>query len=493
MTQSRKGLHTQFTLAKRSQFYIFGDQSWPVESLADTLPTESAVTAWIDGKGWISNPPVTSLIPSTIKSRQLPVTRALNAAQNLPEHFGDEEDETVAIVGFEDQDVSRKVVEYLRTRGKGMKILEVGSRAKRAASLLHPQRSVAWQDIISGSVERQIHLLSFQKRVQKLRACLKDADEVAILLQDDPDPDGLASALALRKILNRNSQTAPIVSFGKITRPENVAMSRLLGIDVVTVNSEKLAGFEKIVLVDCQPSFFKGRKIPADVVLDHHPRVAYSDVSTKPLQFEEIREELGALSSLMLQYLLAAGCEISQRLATALIYGIKSDTLLLNREVSEFDLAAFVDLYPLMNGNLLRRIERPELPLGYLECLRSGLKNMQVREGLVVLPLGNVDREEWIAQAADFALQVEGSQWAMGCGVVDGRVVISGRNCGYVQHCGDVFKELFDKMGCAGGHRTMAKGIISVSNWRKHYKTTSASAMATTLWELIFEAAPRGA
>jgi nanoRNase/pAp phosphatase (c-di-AMP/oligoRNAs hydrolase) len=311
---------------------------------------------------------------------------------------------------------------------------------------------------------------------------------VAILLQDDPDPDGLAAALALRKVIGRKSQTAPIISFGTITRPENVAMAKLLDIEVKQITEAELQNFERVVMLDCQPSFFKGRKVRADAIIDHHPRSPWPE-DIKPA-FVEMREDLGSVSTLMSFYLRAASEHISGRLATALLYGIKSDTLMLNREVSDFDLSAFVYLYPLTNGNTLRRIERPELPLSYLESLRKGLKAMCVGSGVTVLPLPSVDREEWIPQAADFALQVEGSYWAMGCGVFDSKVIISGRNCGYVQHCGDLFKKLFNELGCAGGHRTMAKAIIAKKDWETAFGKTSTNAaqLATKIHEIVSQA-----
>lgn len=333
--------------------------------------------------------------------------------------------------------------------------------------------------------------MALEQRLRDLRGCLRDAETVAILLQDDPDPDGLASALALRKLLGRNAQTAPIVSFGTVHRPENEAMCRLLEIDVKKVSEESLHRFDKLVCVDCQPSFFKGRRIVPDVILDHHPRVAEGakNAESRPL-FEDIREDLGALSTLMLQYLQAAKCEISRRLATALLYGIKTDTLHLNRETSSADLEAFVYLYPRANGNWLRKIERPELPLSYLERLRSGLKFLRSENGVVILPIGEIEHDEWVAQAADFALQVEGSEWAFGCGLQDDRLLVSGRNCGYVQHCGDLFKDLFDALGCAGGHRTMAKAIIPKSAWTKRFgsKALTQTGLAKTLLGLIEKA-----
>jgi nanoRNase/pAp phosphatase (c-di-AMP/oligoRNAs hydrolase) len=456
-------------VAKSSRVLIFGDPSWPAESLGKFFSddNEQPVSVWVDGRGWVLNKSAVG------RTKFVSTDTALSAAESL--RFDDLEasQEPVAIIGFADSEISQQVVDALRSKRSNIKILQVGSKGTRSA-LSQTKRSVAWKDLLSAGLDQELQLLSLQDRVRDLRSFLKDAEEVAILLQDDPDPDGLAGALALRKVLGRNSQTAPIVSFGKITRPENVSMAKLLDIEVRQVVEADFDSFDKVVMLDCQPSFFRGRKVRADVVIDHHPAVPFPESCTPG--FTEMREDLGSISTLMTGYLRAASITPSERLATALLYGIKSDTLMLNREVSELDLSAFVYLYPLTNGNTLRRIERPELPLAYLSSLGRALKTLSSVGGVTVLALPNVEREEWIPQAADFALQVEHSHWAVGCGVFEGKVVLSGRNCGYVQHCGDLFKKLFNQMGCAGGHRTMAKAIISQKEWTRSFGKGSASA-----------------
>jgi len=458
-------------VAKPSRVMIFGDHSWPAESLGKFFSDESdqPVSVWIDGRGWVRN-------KSLVAKNKSQAESALEAAENLkakPENTVNSAEE-VAIIGFEDQELAQKVVDALKAKRSDIKILQVGSRGSRTA-LNQTKRSISWKDLISTGVDQEMQLLNLQDQVRDLRSFAKEAERVAILLQEDPDPDGLAAALALRKVLGRKSQTAPIVSFGVITRPENVAMANLLGIEVKQVVPEDLDTYDKVVLLDCQPSFFKGKKFKVDAIIDHHPASPIPEHTSKDA-FIQMREDLGSISTLLTMYLRAADISISQRLATALLYGIKSDTLLLNREVSDMDLAAFVHLYPVANGNTLRRIERPELPKGYLESMRKGLKYLESANEVTVLPLVKVDREEWIPQAADFALQVEGSLWAMGVGVFDSKVIISGRNCGYVSHCGELFKKLFDEMGCAGGHKTMAKAIIPKAIWEKYFGIGSSSA-----------------
>jgi nanoRNase/pAp phosphatase (c-di-AMP/oligoRNAs hydrolase) len=57
-----------------------------------------------------------------------------------------------------------------------------------------------------------------------------EGDRIAILLQGDPDPDAMSSAIALRALLGHNKLTTPIFAFTPVTRPENRTTIRLLGI-----------------------------------------------------------------------------------------------------------------------------------------------------------------------------------------------------------------------------------------------------------------------
>ncbi len=69
-------------------------------------------------------------------------------------------------------------------------------------------------------------------KVDRIRAHFEGAERILILMQDDPDPDAIASALALRILLGRQRTSAPLCTFGTITRPENLAMCKILDIEV---------------------------------------------------------------------------------------------------------------------------------------------------------------------------------------------------------------------------------------------------------------------
>jgi nanoRNase/pAp phosphatase (c-di-AMP/oligoRNAs hydrolase) len=148
-------------------------------------------------------------------------------------------------------------------------------------------------------------------------------------------------------------------------------------------------------------------------------------------------------------------------------------------------LQAFTYLYPLANYNLLRRIERPELPLSFARNLARAMQRLTVRDELAVLHLGPVDRDDLIVQMADFCLQFEGVEWVAVSGKLDGKLVIAVRNHGTGRSAGEVVRKLYGDIGSAGGHRNMAKAVIPLAAWRKREGSTTERAVETRLRELF--------
>ena len=92
-------------------------------------------------------------------------------------------------------------------------------------------------------------------------------------------------------------------------------------------------------MVDSQPHHhpaFQG--IDWSLVIDHHPILPEHPV-TAP--FVDIRPDYGATSSILTGYLLNLGIRPGKLLATALVYGIKADTLSFERHFIEADVKAF--------------------------------------------------------------------------------------------------------------------------------------------------------
>jgi nanoRNase/pAp phosphatase (c-di-AMP/oligoRNAs hydrolase) len=390
-----------------------------------------------------------------------------------------------AILFIRDGDLQDRVCRLLRSLDKMVSIVSLtsdnnGNHKESADPLLrHLQLSDIFQEFCASQLLDTLNI----KKVERIRSLFASGKKIHILLQHDPDPDAIGSALALRELLGRNRATTPIVTFGSITRPENLAMVRLLDIQVEQISYEDLhKDGARLALVDVQPPYFEKPLGRVDLVVDHHPkRIAFK------ARFADLRSNYGATSTIFTEYLRAAGMEPSQRLATALVYGIKTDTLFLERGSNLADLSAFNFLYPLANKAMISRIERPALPREDLEAMGRALSRLQIENGVAVIHLGEINREDVIPQLAEFCLQIEGVDWSVVSGLVKDRVVISVRNVGYVKSAGEIMKKLYDDIGSAGGHRAMAKAVVPLDRFKERFGEVSERVIRDAMVPMIVD------
>lgn len=319
-------------------------------------------------------------------------------------------------------------------------------------------------ELFGGPLITQVGRSLTRARVQQYQRYFQDADRVLILLHNDPDPDAMASGLALRNILRRTKATAILGTLQGVTRPENLRMANLLDIQVESVPPAALGEFERVAMVDVQPHYFGDLLNRVDLVIDHHPpTTGYTAV------FKDIRPEYGSTSTIITEHLRSVDVSISERTATALLYAIKSDTLFFNRQANRVDLEAFSFLYPLADATLVRKMEGAEITLERLQCVIKAKEASRIEDQVVSTFLGETPREDLIAYVADFFLQLEDIKWTIVGGVVNGMMVLSVRNIGYSRNAGEFVRRWFLDIGSAGGHRSMAKAVVPMKAFRAKF------------------------
>jgi nanoRNase/pAp phosphatase (c-di-AMP/oligoRNAs hydrolase) len=316
-------------------------------------------------------------------------------------------------------------------------------------------------------------------RVQQYQRYFNDAGRVLILLHNDPDPDALASGLALRNLLRRTKTTAIIGALQGVTRPENLRMANMLDIQVEQITPESFASFDRIATVDVQPHYFGGLLDSAHLVIDHHPEhPGYSAV------FKDIRADYGSTSTILTEHLRAVDVNISERTATAMLYAIKSDTLFFARHTNRVDLEAFTFLYPLADAALIRKMEGAEITLERLEYVTRASTGGILRDQVFTAFIGEAPREDFIPYTADFFLQLEDVKWTIIAGFVGPTLIVSVRNLGYSRNAGEFVKRWFADIGSAGGHRAMAKAVVPLDRFRGKFGALDGEALTARLADM---------
>ena len=302
--------------------------------------------------------------------------------------------------------------------------------------------------------------LSASEKLRRFYEVFSSDDQVLVMI--NADPDAIASAMAVKRLLWRKVAGVSISNINVIKRPDNLAMVRILGVKLIHVDQVKPEQFTRFVIVDSQPGhneLFSGFKF--DAVIDHHP-----DTQPEAL-FADIRPAYGATASIMTEYLRAAKIKPSIKLATGLFYAIKTDTSNFEGKTLTEDLKAFQFLFQRVNIHMARKIEQSEITLDFLKYFKIALEDMKRRKGKIFVHLGNISNPDVCVVIADFFMRVSSIRWSIVSGICTNKLVIVFRNDGIRKNAGKVASESFGQIGSAGGHKNMARAEIALPDIKK--------------------------
>ena len=339
---------------------------------------------------------------------------------------------------------------------------EADHETVRVADLLH--------DGLLSRLDRLEHQDSARAVAVALKRLPKDA-EVAIFCHDNPDPDALASAMALRQLIEQDGRSATIWYGGRIEHQSNVAMVRLLKANVRRLSRpDEVEGVLRrangFIMVDMHRvgsnNMLPQGAIPL-IVIDHHPPTGL----LPPADVLVLRSEFGATSSLVAHLLMDLTTDPTTEVATGLVYGIRSDTLYFTRGFSTADLRALSWLDTYADPELLRLIENPPRSPETLEMFAEALGEMHQEAWLLLCGVRGLPNRDALPQIADFLLETEGVDAVIVFGPRDGRVHLSARSRRDGLHLGWRLSALFPP-GMAGGHRTVAGGQVTYAELLGH-------------------------
>jgi nanoRNase/pAp phosphatase (c-di-AMP/oligoRNAs hydrolase) len=315
------------------------------------------------------------------------------------------------------------------------------------------------RDVIRLDLDEELQRLEAERRVHRLREFVAGQGVVPVLVHPDPDPDAISSALALRTILRCDAEALPIVTLRGITRPENRRMVELLRARVTEISREEARSFGRLITIDSQPRMLGDDVDIALAVIDHHPVESGYEAD-----YFDVRPEYGATATMMTEYLRAdSRVRLGTPLATALLYGIKTDTDGLMRGVSPADVEAYAFLQKHADMLLLRRFERPSYPADAAQAYGRAIAEMAQENDLGVAHAGELDADRLhvLADLADFCLGIEGITWAAAVAALDEQLVITIRHLGREPGAGALARAIAEELdGSGGGHATMGRVML---------------------------------
>jgi nanoRNase/pAp phosphatase (c-di-AMP/oligoRNAs hydrolase) len=306
-------------------------------------------------------------------------------------------------------------------------------------------------------------LRSSVRQVHQLLEAVQGCSRALILTHNNPDPDAVAGAFCLSRLLQeRASLKSRIIYGGGIGRPANRYMVAALKIPMLQADTVKFRKDDAVILVDTQPSFANNclpEGQPVTAVIDHHEG---EDCPGVPLA--DVRTDYGTVTAILTEYLVSAGVPISRRMATAICFGIKTETQDLGRESTEADIAAYLEAFPDSDQPLLGRLSHASFGLDFLAQLRRAIQSARMAQNIAVCHMGHVEPTDVVSQIADFIVSIDVIDWVMCTGVNNGSLVLSVRTTDPKGSAGELLRRVVGEKSRAGGHDMVAGGALPLED-----------------------------
>ncbi len=307
-------------------------------------------------------------------------------------------------------------------------------------------------EVIAESALGAVETRELEHRAERLTVAITDTeDTVAIVTHTNPSPDSIASGMALKTIANTLGADADIIHFSDIAHRENRALANLLEVDLVGLDDPaELAAYETIVLVDHSPGDSMIEH-DIDVYIDHFEAKEAFEVG-----FRDVRTDVSATSTILTKYIQEFDISPTEVLATALLHGIRDETLDFKRDTTPADLTAAAYLHPFADHDILEQVESPSMSPETLDVLAEAIQKREVRGSHLVSNAGFVRERDALGQAAQHLLDLEGITTTAVFGIAEDTIHLAARSKDIRINIGNVLEKAFDDSGEVAGHSTQA-------------------------------------
>ncbi|MCD8492981.1 MAG: DHH family phosphoesterase [Geovibrio sp.] len=300
--------------------------------------------------------------------------------------------------------------------------------------------------------------------IEKILLDVKPFRKVLILTHNNPDPDTIAAAAGMKMILsNKLKKRCTIAYHGIIGRAENRELIKTCKIDMHLSTKLNFARYDYLIVADTQPNagnVYIPKNVMPNVVIDHHTFRA----QTKSTEIYDVRPGTGSTSTIIAEYMKALHLEPDANIATALYYGMKTDTFGSGRSITQHDMDMMAYIFPHISTQKLQKIENPELPRYYFKTMKKAIEQAEIIDNLVFCDLGDVRNPDLIAETSDFVLRMRDVKWTFVIGRIDSQCYFSLRCKSSKQLVGRIASRIVKGIGTGGGHMKSAGGQINLEN-----------------------------
>ena len=367
------------------------------------------------------------------------------------------EDRDVVLIMSSDVEANKEAVRNLRDRGEDQFIVVRASDPVSVDELTELGVDVVINPsaVIADSALRALETGELEYKASKLADVIDSGENMAILAHRSPDPDSIASAVALQAIARARDNEADIVYEGEIGHQENRAFVNLLGIDLLARDEVSLAEYDLVALVDYAKATDSDIDVPVDIFIDHfEPETDYDAT------FVDVRPNVSSTSTILTKYIQEFDISVGEEVATALLYGIRAETLDFKRDTTPADLTAAAYLHPFASHDILEQVESPSMSPETLDVLAEAIRNREVKGSHLVSNAGFIRDRDALSQAAQHLLNLEGITTSAVFAIADESIYLAARSKDIRMNIGNVLEDAFSDIGEVAGHSTDASAEI---------------------------------
>jgi len=363
-------------------------------------------------------------------------------------------DYDVILILSSDVDANGAAVEHVRDYGEDQFIVARASDPVSADDLTELGADVVINPsaVIADSALRALETGELEYKARQLGDVIDRTEQrMAVRVHRSPDPDSIASAAALQAIARSRDVEADIVYDGEIGHQENRAFVNLLGIELVSQDDVDLSEYDTVALVDHAKAGEPEAEQDADIIIDHYEHEHDHDI-----EFADIRPNVSATSTILTKYIQELDLALEQDVATALLYGIRAETLDFKRDTTPADLTAAAYLYPFADHDTLEQVESPSMSPETLDVLAEAIRNREVQGSHLVSNAGFIRDRDALSQAAQHLLNLEGITTTAVFAIADDTIYLAARSKDIRMDIGRVLEDAFADIGETAGHSTDA-------------------------------------
>ena len=401
-------------------------------------------------------------------------------------------DRDVILILSSDVDANVAAIEHIRSWGNDQFIVARASDPVSGDELTKAGADVVINPsaVIADSALRALETGELEYKARQLAEVIDDTEgRMAIRIHRSPDPDSIASATALKTIAENRDVEADIIYEGEIGHQENRAFVNLLGIELVSANDVDPDQYDTVALVDHAKAGEPENESNVDIIIDH-----YEHDHEHNAAFTDIRPNVSSTSTILTKYIQELDLTLDGTVATALLYGIRAETLDFKRDTTPADLTAAAYLYPFADHDTLEQVESPSMSAETLDVLAEAIRSREVEGSHLVSNAGFIRDRDALSQAAQHLLNLEGITTTAVFAIADDVIYLAARSKDIRMDIGKVLEDAFEDIADVAGHSTDASaeiplgiftGIEVSENNRETLLELTEEAVKTKLFEAM--------